>query len=90
MLQQVYNNPATTKSVAPGKSARFPLWSKLNDYGVITIIKGDEEAEAGEAGIKNDWIPAGATAVYTATEDLKLYDFKGKPIRGLEAVVLDE
>ena len=82
-LSKLYYEPATTKIIAPDKSGRFPLWSKLDDFGVVTIGK-----EGDDSYIKNDWIPAGAMAVYTSTEDLKLYDFKGKRIN-TQPVVLE-
>ena len=69
--------------IPPGKPALFPIWSKLDDFGVISIGK-----EGDESYIKNDWIPAGAMALYTNSEDLKLYDFKGRKINS-QPVILE-
>lgn len=39
--------------------------------------------------MKNDWIPAGATAVYRPGEDIELYDLKKNRLRNHEPVVLE-
>lgn len=81
---KVYSPPATTKTIAPNHDACFPLWRRRDDYGVISIGKPGIEA------IKNDWIPAGSTAVYVPGKDLELFDLKKNRLRIDKPLILND
>ncbi|KAE8354273.1 caspase domain-containing protein [Aspergillus coremiiformis] len=69
-----FNGPATKKTLAShlcadGCSvATFPLWSRSEGFGVITVFKGAEKV----LYIENDRVPAGATAYFANKPDLRL------------------
>ncbi|KAF7593596.1 hypothetical protein BBP40_011216 [Aspergillus hancockii] len=68
-----FNGPATKKTLAPHTKdqdsvAVFPLWSRSEGFGVISIFKGPERV----LYIENDRVPAGATAFFANKPDLRL------------------
>ncbi|EKJ71892.1 hypothetical protein FPSE_07895 [Fusarium pseudograminearum CS3096] len=71
-----YLGPATTKTLVPETESRegsvgvFPLWTRKNGFGVVTIFKGSDKY------IENDRIEAGATGYFIDTPNLKIVSFK--------------
>ncbi|KAI9927509.1 hypothetical protein ASPWEDRAFT_44856 [Aspergillus wentii DTO 134E9] len=70
--------PATKKSLPPvgstGKSmAVFPLWTRREGFGVISVFKGEEQ----KLFIENDQVPLGATAYFENNPDLDIVHFAG-------------
>ncbi|KAK1455753.1 hypothetical protein CMEL01_04513 [Colletotrichum melonis] len=67
-----YTGPATTKTIAPehknkhASVAVFPLWTRKDGFGVISIFVGADKV----LYIENDRIPAGATAYFKNTPNL--------------------
>ncbi|KAB8072372.1 hypothetical protein BDV29DRAFT_158638 [Aspergillus leporis] len=61
-----FNGPATKKTLIPqtkddeSSVAVFPLWSRSEGFGVISIFKGPERV----LYIENDRVPAGAMAFF--------------------------
>lgn len=53
--------------------AVFPLWTRKEGFGVISIFKGPEKA----LFIENDMIPLGATVYFVNKPDLKIVKFRG-------------
>jgi hypothetical protein len=72
-LLQTFTSPATTKTLAPkkqdpeGSIAVFPLWSRRDGFGVVTIYTDS-------LFIENDMIPAGATAYFRNMPNLKIVE----------------
>lgn len=52
----------------------FPLWTRKEGFGVVSIYKGPQR----ELYIENDQIPIGATAYFSNTPNLELFDYEGK------------
>lgn len=81
-LLQTFLSPACKKVVVPraeGKHrsiAFFPLWTRKEGFGVISIFKGPQK----ELCIENDQIPLGATAFFKDKTDLKIVDYEGKEL----------
>lgn len=75
-------SPACKKVLAPraeGKErsvAVFPLWTRKEGFGVISIFKGPQK----ELCIENDQIPLGATAFFKDKSDLKMIDYEGNEV----------
>ncbi|KJK67836.1 Caspase domain protein [Aspergillus parasiticus SU-1] len=69
-----FNGPATKKTLASQTDecgccvATFPLWSRSEGFGVISIFKGPEKV----LYIENDRVPAGATAYFANKPNLRL------------------
>jgi hypothetical protein len=53
--------------------AVFPLWTRKEAFGVITIFKGPEQTLC----IENDRIPLGATAFFRNKPDLRILEYRG-------------
>jgi hypothetical protein len=51
--------------------AVFPLWTRKEGFGVITIFKGPERV----LFVENDRVPLGATAYFMNTPDLKIVEY---------------
>jgi hypothetical protein len=55
----------------------FPLWTRKEGFGVITIFKGPDRT----LFIEHDRIPLGSTASFEGKPDLKVVEYKGnKPL----------
>lgn len=71
--------PATKKVLAPKSGddeksrAVFPLWTRRDGFGVISVFTGPNK----ELYIENDRIPAGATACFLNTPDMKVFKYDG-------------
>jgi hypothetical protein len=69
-------SPATRKTLKPGSLesessiGRFPLWTRREGFGVITIFKGPNKT----LFIENDRIPLGSTAFFTGEPDLRIVE----------------
>ncbi|KAE8150475.1 caspase domain-containing protein [Aspergillus avenaceus] len=72
-----FNGPATKKTIGArskdedDSTAIFPLWSRSEGFGVISVFRGPEKV----LFIENDRVPAGATAYFANKPDLKLEKF---------------
>jgi hypothetical protein len=79
MSYQTYLGPATKKTLAPqvrdreGSTAVFPLWTRNDDFGVISIFTGPDKI----LFIENDKVPAGATACFRNKPNLAILEYKG-------------
>lgn len=62
-----------TDSGSGGLKYRFPLPTRRDGFGVISIFVGSEEMLV----VENDRIPLGATAYFLHGQDLKLQDYNG-------------
>ncbi|PYI19447.1 hypothetical protein BO99DRAFT_384495 [Aspergillus violaceofuscus CBS 115571] len=77
-------SPVTKKKLAPSaldparSRAVFPLWTRNEGFGVISILKGPSES----LYIENDRIPIGATAYFKDLPDLELRDYYGQKLEG--------
>ncbi|RAH84819.1 hypothetical protein BO86DRAFT_376995 [Aspergillus japonicus CBS 114.51] len=75
-------SPVTKKKLAPSalgptrSKAVFPLWTRKEGFGVISILKGPSES----LYIENDRIPIGATAYFKNLPDLELRDYYGQQL----------
>ena len=82
----MYMGPATTKTLAPeienkqASLAVFPLWTRNDGFGVISIFKGSEKL----LYIENDRIPAGATAYFRNTPNLTVVPYGEHRADGLQ------
>jgi hypothetical protein len=54
--------------------AVFPLWTRKEGFGVISIFTGIEQT----LYIENDRVPLGATAYFENKPDLRIKEHKGK------------
>ncbi|KAH8878782.1 hypothetical protein GQ53DRAFT_588188, partial [Thozetella sp. PMI_491] len=72
-----FNVPATTKVLAskledPERSiAAFPLWTRKDGFGVITIFTGSDKV----LYIENDQVPIGARVYFTNRPDLRIVEY---------------
>ncbi|KAK9318910.1 hypothetical protein V1517DRAFT_311184 [Lipomyces orientalis] len=76
-----FTGPATTKTLGPCTDtsrcwSKFPLWTRRNGFGVITIFKGSNK----KLYIENDKVMAGFTAYFDDTPNLKMVNYKGEVI----------
>jgi hypothetical protein len=77
---QTFVGPATKKTLASrtqdreGSMAVFPLWTRKEGFGVISIYKGVEQV----LYIENDRIPLGATVYFTNRPNLTLVEYQGE------------
>ncbi|KAF3491640.1 uncharacterized protein GIQ15_01157 [Arthroderma uncinatum] len=77
-----FTGPATKKTLQPQSKdpqaaiGVFPLWSRNEGFGVITIFTGPERTLFSE----NDLIPAGATAYFVNRPDLRIVEFKASQV----------
>ncbi|KDN64602.1 hypothetical protein CSUB01_12418, partial [Colletotrichum sublineola] len=75
-----FPSPACKKTLAARSGNRddstgvFPLWTRKEGFGVISIFKGPNK----ELYIENDRIPLGATAFFLNKPDLRIVDYEGK------------
>ncbi|CAH0050994.1 unnamed protein product [Clonostachys solani] len=75
-------SPACKKPLAGRAEGRekstgsFPLWTREEGFGVISIFKGPQQ----ELCIENDQIPLGATAFFSGQPNLRIIDFRGVEI----------
>lgn len=80
-VMKTYMGPATTKTLSPETKNRqaslavFPLWTRSDGFGVVTVFKGLDRL----LYIENDRIPAGATAYFRNTPDLTIVTYGGQP-----------
>ncbi|KAH0829396.1 hypothetical protein FOPE_10150 [Fonsecaea pedrosoi] len=77
-----YQIPACTKIVPAWANSEdskvvFPLWTRKEGFGVISIFKGPQK----ELYIENDRIPLGATAIFSNKPTLKIIDYKGREVQ---------
>lgn len=78
---KTYMGPATTKTLTPETKNRqaslavFPLWTRSDGFGVVSIFKGLDRL----LYIENDRIPAGATAYFRNTPDLTIVSYREQP-----------
>jgi hypothetical protein len=56
----------------------FPLWTRKEGFGVITVFKGSDKT----LFIENDRIPLGSTAFFAGKPDLKIVEYKGSKPSG--------
>lgn len=81
-MPQTFLSPATTKTLAAQggdggcSMATFPLWTRKEGFGVISIFTGPEK----ELYIENDRIPIGAKAYFRNEPDLVIVAYKEKPV----------
>ncbi|KAF3484326.1 uncharacterized protein GIQ15_03650 [Arthroderma uncinatum] len=74
--------PATKKTLLPwdgsdtGPTATFPLSTRKEGFGVITIFKGPQKT----LYIENDRVPLGATAYFVNKPDLKIIEYATKQV----------
>jgi hypothetical protein len=74
---QTFSGPATRKTLAArgahngSSEAVFPLWTRKEGFGVITIFKGPERV----LFVENDRVPLGATAYFRNTPDLRIVEY---------------
>ncbi|KAK8255726.1 caspase domain-containing protein [Phyllosticta capitalensis] len=54
----------------------FPLWTRKEGFGVISIYKGDQQ----KLCVENDQISLGATAFFSNQPDLRIVDYRGNEI----------
>ncbi|KAL6231301.1 hypothetical protein BDW75DRAFT_47989 [Aspergillus navahoensis] len=72
-----FSGPATRKTLAArgaqngSSEAVFPLWTRKEGFGVITIFKGPEMVPF----VENDRVPLGATAYFRNTPDLRIVEY---------------
>ncbi|KAL5598290.1 hypothetical protein FOBRF1_012083 [Fusarium oxysporum] len=59
--------PATKKEIAPGEVTRFPLWTRKEGFGFITIFVGNSETPC----ISNDQIAPGYQVNFTNKANLE-------------------
>jgi hypothetical protein len=75
---QAFISPATKKTLQPASLDRdasvgmFPLWTRKEGFGVITIFKGSAKT----LFIENDRIPLGSTAFFEGKPDLNIVEYK--------------
>jgi len=50
----------------------FPLWTRKEGFGVITVFKGSDKT----LFIENDRIPLGSTASFEGKPDLKIVEYE--------------
>jgi len=50
----------------------FPLWTRKDGFGVITVFRGREE----QPYIENDRIPAGAIAYFNNSPNLRILEYQ--------------
>ncbi|KAK8859926.1 caspase domain-containing protein [Apiospora arundinis] len=80
----MFKSPATTKTLAPmqkdpdGSIAMFPLWTRKDGYGVVSIFTGFDERRF----IDNDMVPAGATAFFKGKANLEVVEHSGGGLIG--------
>jgi hypothetical protein len=82
IANQTIQGPATRKTVPPeerdpkGAIAVFPMWTRKDGFGVITIFKGSAQTPY----IENDRIPLGATAYFVNRPNLDVVEYEaGEP-----------
>lgn len=81
-LSQTFLSPACKKLLAARVEGRdnstgvFPLWTRKEGFGVISIFKGPHQG----LYIENDRIPLGATAFFSNKPDLRIVDYEGKEV----------
>lgn len=79
---QTFPSPATQKTLASRKCGRrasmttFPLWTRKDGFGVISIFTGPRKV----LYIENDRIPTGATAYFMNEPNLRLVSYHGKEL----------
>ncbi|KAK8244645.1 caspase domain-containing protein [Phyllosticta capitalensis] len=79
---QTFESPVCKKLLAAraqGKAdsiGTFPLWTRKEGFGVISIYKGDQQ----ELCVENDQISLGATAFFSNQPDLRIVDYRGNEI----------
>ncbi|PYH30985.1 uncharacterized protein BO87DRAFT_461838 [Aspergillus neoniger CBS 115656] len=72
-----FTPPATRKTLAPAapapkrSMATFPLWTRRDGFGVITVFVGSTQT----LYIENDRIPIGATAYFRNEPDLHIKEY---------------
>ena len=82
MNQQTFLSPATRKTLAPqvsgheGSIAVFPLWTRKEGFGVISIFKGPDKI----LYIENDRVSIGATAYFTNKPNLRIVGYNDKRV----------
>ena len=59
-------------------TAVFPLWTRKEGFGVISIFTGPGQT----LYIENDRIPIGATAYFTNQPDLRTVGYDGMVLKG--------
>ncbi|OAL01499.1 hypothetical protein IQ06DRAFT_293575 [Phaeosphaeriaceae sp. SRC1lsM3a] len=75
---ETWHYPATKKELQPGQTAPFPLWSRKNGYGSVSIFHGTGASKT--SFIENDRIAAGYLAEFDGNPTLYLTDFKGNEV----------
>lgn len=50
----------------------FPLWTRKDGFGVISVFKGPEQ----RLFIENDQVPLGAMAYFTGQPDLSIVNYQ--------------
>ena len=74
---QTWVGPATKKTLAPqacGKGqcmAVFPLWTRKEGFGVISVFRGPQK----ELFIENDRVPLGATVYFNGEADFDIVEY---------------
>ncbi|KAL4733729.1 caspase domain-containing protein [Aspergillus similis] len=72
-----FTSPATTKRLAPQATdpeacmAAFPLWTRKDGFGVVSVFLGSEK----ELFIENDMVPIGAKVYFRGKPGLKVVEF---------------
>jgi hypothetical protein len=61
--------------LAPEEVAKFPLWTRKQGFGAITIFVGDNDISY----ISHDQVPAGVQANFKNKPDLELVEYYEKP-----------
>jgi hypothetical protein len=74
----MFVGPASKKTLAArdqgdeSNIAVFPLWTRKEGFGVISIFKGSERT----LYIENDRIPLGATVYFANKPDIRIVEYK--------------
>ncbi|OJZ90303.1 hypothetical protein ASPFODRAFT_214676 [Aspergillus luchuensis CBS 106.47] len=77
LIDQGFTPPTTRKTLAPAAPApkqsiaTFPLWTRRDGFGVITVFVGATQT----LYIENDRIPIGATAYFRNKPDLHIKEY---------------
>ncbi|EED11886.1 hypothetical protein TSTA_110650 [Talaromyces stipitatus ATCC 10500] len=78
--KRTFVGPSTKKTLRPryqdreGSMAVFPLWTRKEGFGVISIFKGPDNT----LYIENDSIPLGETAYFANKPDLRVVKYDGE------------
>lgn len=92
--RQTFNVGATKKTIAalahnekpgPQTTARFPLWTRSCDAGVVTVFVDGKEVPV----IERDRLPAGSVGVFKGEgQEMEVYDHHGRKVNDGMPVLL--